>query len=487
MAALEPERNGGSGGTKYPVRDFGDFELLTRCLADITATRLRWLWPGRIARGRLCLLIGHPGEGKSWLTMALAAALTLGVPLPGEQLPHDRVRVLVASAEDDPSDTLRPRFDALGGDPRLVTIVDGVWTDKGERGLVLPEDVGQLELELRAAATAGLPYRLLIIDPLAAYLPADLDSHRDVSVRAALAPLARLAQEFDVAVVAVVHLTKGARDTPMLRAQGSIAFTAAARTVLAVGRDPRDPERTPVRHVLMVKSNVAAPAPGLMFTLEAGRFAWLGESPLGGDELMAARTADADGAGGATQLLAAQQFLRDALADGPRWSGDVTEAAIEAGFSSATVLRARQGVATANKYTAPGGARGEGAWYLRLPSQPAMPPSTDPPPARSKLRKRRATSRDQGAHAADESDQGTHPQDGPKTAVSSSEPDLFVPPTVQGAQRAQVESLEQFERSQNPDLLLIEVCPECGALWDAGREAVCQECGTSGPPAKSWQ
>ncbi len=423
---------------------YPDAELLTRNLSDIVATRVRWLWAGRIARGRLGLVIGHPGEGKSWLTMALAASLTFGAALPGESARRDPARVLVASAEDDPGDTLRPRFDELGGNPRLVTIIDGVTAADGERGLVLPADIAVLRAELDAAQLVGNPYGLLVIDPLAAYLPGNLDSNSNVPVRAALAPLARLAQEYDLAIIAVVHLTKAARDTPMLRTQGSIAFTAAARTVLAVGRDPADPENTPIRHLVMVKSNVGPPAPSLMFTLAEGRFGWLGESPLDGQGLMSAR-ADVRGDGGATQLLAAQQFLRDFLADGPQWSGDVTEAALEAGYSEATMLRARQGVAVVRKFSPPGGVRGAGAWYLRLPGQPDGPPDTDPPAPRPRApRKRRGTPRDQGTHQPAEGDQGTHSSEGPKSADLRSEPGLCAPPTDQGTQHARVESLDRL-------------------------------------------
>lgn len=415
-------------------------ELLTRCLADVRATRVRWLWQGRIAKGRLALVIGHPGEGKSWLTMALAAALSLGVPLPGESAGRDPVRVLIASAEDDPGDTLRPRFDALDGDPRLVTIIEGVAAAAGERGLVVPADAAILEAELAAAQRAGQPYGLLVLDPLAAYLPGTMDSHRDVSVRAALAPLARLAQVHGVAIIAVVHLTKAARDAPMLRAQGSIAFTAAARTVLAVGRDPEDGEKTPIRHVVMVKSNVGAPAPGLMFTLEGGRFGWLGESPLEGHDLMAARP-DRDGAGGTTQLLAAQAFLRDVLASGSQWSGDVDDAGAEAGFSEATLRRARQGVVAAERVGVPGNVRGSAAWYVRLLGRPALPPSTDPPPPRQKSRKRRGTPPDQGAQ----------PLDGPNSGDSSSIPDLFGVREDQGDQGAQHARVERLGHVEQPN------------------------------------
>ncbi|HVB13763.1 MAG TPA: AAA family ATPase [Candidatus Dormibacteraeota bacterium] len=460
--------------------DLASDRLLTRRLADVEPTRVSWLWRDRVAKGRLSLVIGHPGEGKSWLTMAVAASLTLGVALPGEATARKPIRVLLASAEDDPGDTLRPRFDGLRGDPKLITLIDGVRADHGERGLVIPRDIAVLVAELAAAQLAGNPYGLLILDPLAAYLAGDLDSHRDVSVRAALAPLARLAQTYGVAILAVVHLTKAARDTPMLRTQGSIAFTAAARTVLAVGRNPADPENTPIRHLLMVKSNVGPPAPGLMFTLEGGLFGWLGESPLTGQGLMAPRPEEPDD-DSATQILAAQALLRDQLADGPQWSADVDEAAREAGFTLATVRRARQGVAVAEHYSVPGGKRGDGAWHLRLPESPAhTPPNTPPPPPRQRAPGRHATTLvDQGAHSPDEGDQGAHAHEGSKTADLSSELALFTPPTDQGAQRTRVERLDRLDPSEPPTA--------APAAWPDGTPYRLPDAPASGgPEALQW-
>lgn len=345
-------------------------ELLTRRLSDVEAAAIRWLWDGRIARARLSLLIGHPGEGKSWAAMAVAAALSLGAALPGETARREPCDVLLASAEDDPADTLRPRFDALGGDPERLMVVDGVRTDEGERGLALPGDIEVLDAELRVAELADRPYSLLIIDPLSAYLPGDLDSHRDVSVRSALAPLARLAEQHGVAILAVSHLTKGSRDTPMLRAQGSIAFTAAARTVLALGRDPQDPDGSPVRHLLMVKSNLGPLAPGLKFTLEGGHFGWLGASDLTGHALMAAR-GDAEDGGA---LVEAQGILRQILADGDVEAKAALSQCRDAGVSEATARRARQalGVEARKQGFGPGG-----HWLWSLPPKALNAPPTE--------------------------------------------------------------------------------------------------------------
>ncbi|MHB8394938.1 MAG: AAA family ATPase [Candidatus Dormibacteria bacterium] len=325
-------------------------ELLTRHLSNVERTSIRWLWQGRIATGRLSLLTGHPGEGKSWASLALAAALTVGAALPGEVTGRPSCSVLVASAEDDPGDTIGPRFDSLGGDPERLVVIDGVHAEEGERGMVLPGDIAVLDAELRVAELADRPYALLIIDPLSAYLPATMDSHRDVSVRATLAPLARLAAQHDVAILAVSHLTKGSRDTPALRAQGSVAFTAAVRTQLLLGRDPQDGEDSPIRHLLVVKSNIGPEGLGLKFTLEGGRFGWLGASTLTGREL-SARHGDTDGTDGGS-LAEAEDVLRQILADGPVSAKDGLDKAANAGVSESSILRARRALGVTTRKAA---------------------------------------------------------------------------------------------------------------------------------------
>lgn len=308
-------------------------ELETVQLSTVEPQAVRWLWEGWLARGRLGLLIGHPGEGKSWCSLALAAALTRGAPMPGHTGGGEPADVLLASAEDDLADTIRPRFDALDGDPARLEAITGVDAPEGERGFVIPRD-----LELLDAALYRRAFALLVVDPLAAYLPQDLDGNRDGAVRSALAPLHRLGSRHDVAVLAILHLTKGSRESPLLRAQGSVGFTASARTVLALGRDPGAADGSPERHLLCVKSNLAQEPHGLRVTLDGGRFAWVGESQLTKDQLMAPRVSAED----QSALTEAMELLRAELADGPRPAREALRSAAAAGISERTAQRARQ-------------------------------------------------------------------------------------------------------------------------------------------------
>ena len=218
-------------------------------LADVESQPIRWLWQDRVARGRLCLLAGDPGVGKSLLTCAIAAAVSTGAALPGD-ISRPGADVLVLSAEDSPEDTIRPRCEAMGGDLRRIRVVTAVQRDGREGFFSLGSDLAALEQELERVA-------LLVVDPIDAYVGTGIDSHRAAAIRSLLGPLASMADRTAVAVLAVQHLTKGGRDRAIYRPQGSIGYIAAARTALLVAADPDDPGG-PERHVAGLKSNLVA-------------------------------------------------------------------------------------------------------------------------------------------------------------------------------------------------------------------------------------
>lgn len=299
-------------------------------LAQVEPQQVEWLWSGWIPQGRLSLLIGHAGQGKSWLTLAIAAAVSRGWPLPGDDRPRTPRRVLLIGAEDGLADTVRPRLDALGADVSQIVALEGVTTERGERGFLLA-DVGPLEQVL-----VGGGFRLVVIDPLTAFA-GRADSFKDAEVRGLLAPLAQLAERHACAIVGVMHFRKGQADTALQRASGSIAWGAAARSVFAVGTDPQAQDGTSERHVLPIKHNLCPAPEGITFSLEAGRFAWGGRSHLSAGQLMAAPTGgDDDGA-----LAEARDWLAELLADGPVAAREVEQAARAAALSWASVRRAK--------------------------------------------------------------------------------------------------------------------------------------------------
>lgn len=358
----------------------GSAPVLVR-VADVQPERVRWLWPHRIALGKLALIAGDPGLGKSLITLDAAARVSRGTPWPDAQhTPNPAGGVVLLSAEDDVADTIRPRLDAAGADVTRIVVLEAVKHRDPETGaelsapFCLASDLPSLELAVERVRDC----RVVVIDPITAYL-GRIDSHKNADLRAALAPLSELAGRHHVAVVAVTHLRKS-EGPAVYRAMGSLAFTAAARAVWAVTKDRDDPRR---RLVLPIKNNLAGDVLGLAYTIErsgdagAPVIAWAAEPVyMLVDDALAFDRGDADGR---TDREQAADWLRDALADGPMRSTDVIAQAKENGIAEKTLRRAFRDMGGK-----PHKASFDGGWYWRLPgddrevgpedSQDAQPP-----------------------------------------------------------------------------------------------------------------
>lgn len=203
--------------------------IVTRCMADIAPEPIQWLWPSRIALGKVTMLAGDPGLGKSMITVAMAAHVTTGTPWPVDRSECEIGSVIMVSAEDDPADTLRPRLDAAGADVSKVHVLKSVLVldhegKSKDRTFNLARDVEALDNLLRQTPDC----RLITIDPISAYL-GGTDSHNNADVRALLTPLAAMASKHKVAIFVVTHLNKSTQANVLYRASGSLAFVAAAR------------------------------------------------------------------------------------------------------------------------------------------------------------------------------------------------------------------------------------------------------------------
>ena len=237
--------------------------------ADIKPTRVVWLWPGWLPAGRLALLGGRPGDGKSSVTIDLAARLSTGSPLPDGYRPPAPLTVLILSGEDDPSDTIVPRLVAAGADLERVVIANGEVLDR-ETGLsrswTLPNDVPELANLVRDSGAD-----LVVIDPLAAFTGMGVDTHRDAVVRSMLLPLSTMARHEKCAVVGVRHHRKGGATDARDAGAGSVAYTAAARIEWVAGRDPEDQSR---RVLAVSKTNIAAVPPSRLYRLVPAEGPW---------------------------------------------------------------------------------------------------------------------------------------------------------------------------------------------------------------------
>ena len=349
------------------------------CAADVKCRPIEWLWPGRVALGRITLVSGKPGEGKSFLASAMAACVTTGTQWP-DGAPCDPGAVIMVSGEDDPADTTVPRLIAHGADVRKVNLLSSVRVvaDDGESREVMfgLSDVASLE----AALTRIPNCRLVTIDPIGSFIGGRTDMNKDNEVRSVLAPVAALAARHNVAVVVVAHRRKGGggggADESTI---GSRAFTGIARAVWHLTRDKNDKDR---RLLLSGKNNLGREGPGLAFRVVGegvGRIEWERDPVyMSADEALANEQDDERSPPGPKpkERVEAAAWLRGALLNGPVPVGGIEsplpgtlrhEAAV-ASHSWGTVERASREIGVVKRPDA--GLRGAYVWEL--------PP--DPPP-----------------------------------------------------------------------------------------------------------
>jgi hypothetical protein len=244
-------------------------------LSTIRPRPIDWLWRGYVPLRKVTILDGDPGLGKSTLCIDLAARGSVGGSAPTGEPLGDAFTTVYISVEDDPEDTILPRVLAAGGDPVRFRVV---------RDLSLPDDIDRLGRYVVANRA-----RLVVIDPLVAYLGDGVRTNDDHRVRRALEPLAAMAQDCDAAVLAIRHLNKRVGEDALYRGGGSIGFAGLARSVLAVGRDPSEPDRIVLAPV---KLNVARRPPSLAYRLaadgpyEPAYIAWEGEIGHSAEDLI---------------------------------------------------------------------------------------------------------------------------------------------------------------------------------------------------------
>lgn len=318
-----------------------EFPVCYRAVSDIQAKPIHWLWKGRIARGKVSMIAGNPGLGKSQITASMAAIVTNGARWPVDHSLCEEGQVVFLSAEDDAADTIRPRLEATGAILEKVFIVDAIKDIDSEghvikRGFNLKTDLTRLAYlmdELNEVA-------LLIIDPITAYL-GGTDSHKNADVRALLSPLSDFASRYDVAVVCVSHLNKGGSSDALMRVSGSNAFVAAVRAAFLVADDPENDRRV----FLPMKNNIGNDANGLAFDvvgetltsgIETSKIEWHPEAiTTSANEVLGSDNTSC------SALDDAKEFLRDELSVGGILAKDLQKKAKEAGHGWRTIERAK--------------------------------------------------------------------------------------------------------------------------------------------------
>lgn len=324
-----------------------DFVQLERASA-LKIVPVRWLWPGWLARGKLQILAGAPGTGKTTIAMALAATVSSAGRFPCGT-PVNRGNVLIWTGEDDPADTLAPRLVASGAELANVYFVRGTVQDGEPRSFDPGRDIRLLVNEAKRIGNV----RLLVVDPVVSAIVGD--GHKANDVRRGLQPLVDLGQSLDCAVLGITHFSKGSsgRD-PLERVMGSQAFGALARVVLVAAKVVTPEEDSqPRRFVARAKSNIGPDGGGFDYQLlqteldqhegvVAAYVEWQGAIQGSARELLSAAEVDDPTGDVGNERHDAKLFLKAMLADGQVPVRRIKADATGAGYSWRTIERAKR-------------------------------------------------------------------------------------------------------------------------------------------------
>jgi hypothetical protein len=346
--ALPPGKTVVEGREREPGED-DDVETPRPTLVPVSTIKaepIAWRWTGRMEAGEVSTLEGLPSAGKSTLGTEIAAAVSTGRALYGDTA-RPAQGVIWISHEESPSKTLRPRLEAAGADLERVYICEAKFVPK------FPDDYGWLIEQIKT-----LDVGVVFIDPIDSYLDfgRNGDSNRNTDVRSRLQGLAGVAHETGASIILVRHWRKAGNVAALYRSTGSIGYTAVARTIISVVKDPEDESR---RVVSWAKMNDAVEPSSLVFKIGEGRkVEWIGEDQRTAQEIMDAVDS---GEKKDSALAEASDFLRTYLANGKVESMKMKAAAESAGISGRTLERARKAL---NVHTA----KGEGGvWWSELP------------------------------------------------------------------------------------------------------------------------
>jgi hypothetical protein len=289
------------------------------------------MWKGYLSFGMLAMLSGDPDSGKTFIALAIAAALSNGqIPASGETCTP--VSTLYLSQENAAEYVIKPRFDALGGNSNRFHLlrgsVQGTGADTARAGITL-KDIALLD-----QAIAHTHAKLIVIDPIQSYLGADVDAHKSNETRPVMDGLIALAERNDACGLIVRHLSKASGGRAIHRGLGSIDLTGAVRMEMIAGSAPGCPND---RALVQIKNNVGPRAESLGYEIVGeemnAKLEWRGKSQLTADDLLAP---DAS-AGGKSDTAEAADFLLEQLMRGPKAQ---KELATQGGFSERTLQRA---------------------------------------------------------------------------------------------------------------------------------------------------
>ena len=330
---------------------------------EIEVERPHWIWPDYIPAGKITVLAGDPGMGKSTIALDIVSRISQGTSMPtgGRSVSGT---CLIASAEDAPEDTITPRLIAADANLKRVGIMREVMIDDEVKFLTFPRD-----LERMRSVIIKMGVRLVVIDPLNAFLERGTDSYKDQDIRSVLAPFEAIAQETMCAILIVAHLNKKEESSVLYRVGGSVGFTGAARSVLSVSKTQKDG----IRVLYSVKTNLGKIPKALSYETRQARrerkedsSAWAGESRIESSYVRWRGEVDFDPTKGPSvgdqkkAEIDAEDFLRQMLTDGELCTDVLYHEAKGAGVRRAQLNQVKTQLGIHSR-------RRNGKWYWKLP------------------------------------------------------------------------------------------------------------------------
>ena len=297
-------------------------ELKIIKMSEIQSQEIEWLWFPFIPYGKLTIIQGDPGDGKTTLVLNLAAKLSKGEALDKDMDIKEPIIVIYQTAEDGLADTVKPRLELAGADCEQIIVID-----ESDKSLSMADE--RLE---EAIQTTGA--KLLILDPIQAYLGGGMDMNRANEARDMTKKLGALAEKYKCAIVLIGHMNKASGNKAAYRGMGSIDFFAVARSVLLVGRIEGEPN---IRAVVQIKNNLAAFGHPKAFALSEAGFRWLGDYDITADEILGGIAPKANKLEQAKQLLRKLAETSDAVQ-----SNEIFDMAEEQGISKRTLESAKK-------------------------------------------------------------------------------------------------------------------------------------------------
>jgi len=287
---------------------------------DVVSKNIKWLWYPYIPLGKITIVQGDPGEGKTTFILSILSILSNGEKLPCS----DTVicgNAIYQNSEDDNEDTIKPRLEKHGADCSRICFIS-----KEKGNITLEDDLKKAVVDANA--------KILVLDPIQSFLGENADINRANSVRPRMNMLKEIAESTGCAVVLIGHLNKNSGGKANYRGLGSIDFSAAARSILAIGRPIDNPD---IRVMVQQKNNLAPIGESLGFSLCDGKVNWIGPYDISADELFSSSPSDKD----VSKLAEASILITSILEDGEKSCTEIVEAAAIAGIGKRTLMAAK--------------------------------------------------------------------------------------------------------------------------------------------------